>query len=315
MTYIIGFSFSLQHQPNTNIINEALHCSCHSHRTILVNKDQAYATEIVDEAVELAMASGVPGVVMPLNYVQLSANYGYEQQLTVSLRLPGVDQDQHIVIDTGSSSLAFCNQSLIEEAVNISETEYAQCNTYGSVPGQCPGVDPRTPLYDEFYVGQVFQGNVAAYDTNSGQEVVSMDEVFFSILVEEQDYMCYGPLDGIIGVSYEGQNAAYLKPNDILNMWDEYCVSDGSSIGTCNATFVGFLETPLQAMLEQSVDSGKGSVEAFGLYCDCAATFRYRSEKDTIISNLGAFFGGDLALKTIHFTTAGPLRYVSILLV
>ena len=41
----------------------------------------------------------VHGVALPLNYVGLSGNQGYEQQLTVA----GVDRVQNVEIDTGSS--------------------------------------------------------------------------------------------------------------------------------------------------------------------------------------------------------------------
>jgi hypothetical protein len=54
--------------------------------------------------VNLALASvsagdDVHGVALPLNYVGLSGNQGYEQQLTVA----GVDRVQNVEIDTGSS--------------------------------------------------------------------------------------------------------------------------------------------------------------------------------------------------------------------
>ena len=69
---------------------------------------QADAAKRVDEVVKAAMASvdagDVNGVALPLNYVQLSAAELGDQQLTVALRLPGVDRDQNVVVDTGSSS-------------------------------------------------------------------------------------------------------------------------------------------------------------------------------------------------------------------
>ena len=74
-------------------------------RKLLLN--QADAAKRVDDIVKDAMASAdagdVKGVALPLNYVILSAAEGSEQQLTVALRLPGVDREQQVLVDTGSS--------------------------------------------------------------------------------------------------------------------------------------------------------------------------------------------------------------------
>jgi len=102
----------------------------HRERNLLIN--QTDAAQRINDAVKLAMASvdagDVNGVALPLNFVTLSVDEGGTQQLTVALRLPGVDRDLHILVDTGSSSLAFCNGSLAQEATNITKTDYAQCS-------------------------------------------------------------------------------------------------------------------------------------------------------------------------------------------
>ena len=219
-----------------------------------------------------ADAGDVKGIALPLNYVKLSADEGGEQQLTVALRLPGVDRDQQVLIDTGSASLAFCDESLINEAVDITKTDYAQCNSY-SRPVSCPN-DPSADSYEAFYVAQIFQGDVSAYNNDTGKEIVSMDEVYFAIISKAQDYMCRGHLDGIIGVAFDANNGAtkISSPDfNVLDLWDESCTSDDpyyKSWGTCTTddmTSIN-LPTPLEQTLKEDTASGAISSGAFGLY-------------------------------------------------
>mmetsp|Transcript_12116 Transcript_12116/g.18694 ORF Transcript_12116/g.18694 Transcript_12116/m.18694 type:complete len:503 (-) Transcript_12116:107-1615(-) len=275
-------------------------------RKLLLN--QADAAKRVDDIVKTAMASAdagdVHGVALPLNYVVLSANEGKEQQLSVALRLPGVERDQNVMIDTGSSSLAFCDNSLVEEAVNITKTDYAQCNTYSG--DSCPD-DPSSD--NIFYVGQVFKGNITAYNTNTDKDIASMDEVYFVISSKVQGYFCDGPLNGIIGVAYSGLNKGVNIPSpdfNILSLWNESCQVDNKSVGSCtgnNMTKVP-LPAPLEQILKEDDESGYISAEAFGLYCDYAATIG--SKVDTIVPSLGIFFGGDMALNNTFYNGGTP---------
>jgi hypothetical protein len=289
----------------------------HDHeRKLLIN--QADAAKRVNDIVNSAMASvsagdDVHGVALPLNYVVLSGNPVYdggvaEQLLTVALRLPGVDRDQHVAVDTGSSILSFCNKSLIEEAVGITKTDYAQCKTYGDL-FSCPNDAGNSAGI--FSVGQVFQGNISAYfDTIAGKEIASMDDAYFTIMSKEQIYACDGPLDGIIGVAYSDRNVANKIPSpefDVLNMWEQKCEGNkGSAIGRCNSGDMSkiTLPSPLEQSLKAHVDSGYNSAKAFGLYCDYAATIG--SKKDTIVPSLGIYFGGDLALNNTFYNGGTP---------
>ena len=281
-------------------------------RKLLLN--QADAAKRVDEIVKEAMASvdagDVKGVALPLNYVKLSANEGLEQQLTVALRLPGVDRDQHVLIDTGSSSLGFCNESLIDEAVGITKTDYAQCNWYGYTY-YCPN-DPSSAVAESFYVGQIFEGNVTAYDSNTGDAIVSMSDINFAIMSEVQDYMCDSPLDGIIGVAFDALNSVVEIPSpefNVLNLWNQSCESDDplyKSWGTCNTANMTkkILPAPLEQTLKEDTASGNIEEGAFGLYCDYTATIG--SKVNTIIPSLGIFFGGNMALNNTFYNSGTP---------
>ena len=280
-------------------------------RKLLLN--QADAAKRVDDIVKDAMASAdagdVKGVALPLNFVQLSAELGKEQQLTVALRLPGVDREQQVIIDTGSSALVFCDKSLIDEAVGITKTDYAQCKFYGSMY-YCPD-DPSAAVYDTFYVGQIFQGNIT-YGSNTSDAIVSMNEVNFAIMSKRQLYACLGPLDGIIGVAYDTMNVGVEIPSpdyDVLNLWNQSCESDDpyyKSLGTCNTANMTtkILPSPLEQTLKEHTASGSISTRVFGLYCDYAATMG--SQVDTIVPSLGIFFGGDMALNNTFYNSGTP---------
>ena len=272
-------------------------------RRLLINQDEA-AERVRDAiaAANQAVDNGeTSGVALPLDYVQLGGQLGGNQQLTVRLRLPGVDRDLNVEIDTGSSSLAFCDKSLIEEAKNISKTKYAQCNTYSNPVSCLDG----TKGSEVAYAGQIFRGDVAVY-TDQGEQVASMDNVNFAIVELAQFYPCFGPLDGIIGVAYDALNTAVELPYpdfNVSSLWNEFCpnpvqaaFSAGyKTIGRCN--YDGMTEVtltpPLKQGLEQDYNSGQITSEAFGLYLDYAATIG--SEVDTVVPSLGIYYGGDLA--------------------
>jgi hypothetical protein len=270
------------------------------------------AITIANQAVEKGETSGIA---LPLDYVQLSKQFGYEQQLTVRLRLPGVDKDQNVMIDTGSSSLAFCDKSLINEAKNISKTTYAQCNTYGSANIKtCPD---GSKGYETAFAGQVFQSDVAVY-TDKGEEVASMDSVSFAIMELAQFYACFGPLDGIFGVAYKSLNTVIQLPYpdfNISSLWKESCPNPDQvqfsrgyeTIGKCNRDNMTQenLDPPLEQALVQGYNSGRISAEAFGLYLDYAAAMG--SEVDTIVPSLGIYFGGNLAYDN-QFYKNGKVR-------
>jgi len=279
----------------------------HHERNLLIN--QADAAQRVNDAVKLAMASvdsgDVNGTALPLNYVAISEG---PQQLTVALRLPGVDRDLNILVDTGSSSLAFCDGSLAEEAINITKKDYAQCASY-SEPVSCPDVASAPSFSNVFFMGQVFQGSIAAYDINSDVEVASMDDAYFTIMSKQQFYACDGPLDGIIGVAYAALNNVQELPSSDFNvssMWNQSCVVDGESRGSCDVgdTTTVDLPPPIDQELGESIKTGNNENAAFGLYCDYAATIG--SKVDTVVPSLGIYFGGDLAMNNTFYNSGSP---------
>ena len=290
---------------NHHVISGVHATTSNNNRRLQLN--QAEAAKRVDNAVDVAMSSvengDVTGVAFPLNYVALSSNFGSEQQLTVNLRLQGVDRNFNVQVDTGSNSLAFCNKSLADEATNISKINYGQCNAYGqggpsSADNECP--DGGSSGSSTFYVGQVYQGDVAVY-SNQGDELASMANASFAIMESEQIYVCDSVLDGIVGVAYtEGNIVVSSSEFNVSSLWDESCKIGDTSYGECyagleNLTQRYTLPSPLELALSQDVESGYNKAQAFGIYVDYAASFG--SVEDTVIPSLGIYFGGDLALN------------------
>lgn len=283
-------------------------------RRLLINQDDAAkkVQDAIAAANEAVTKGETSGVALPLDYVFFNdqVGLGFNQFLTVRLRLPGVDKDLNVMIDTGSSSLAFCDKALVNEAKNISKTNYAQCNTYGNTY-TCPDGSKGGDLVN---MGQIFRGDVATYN-DQGEEVASMDDVFFMIMDFEQfGNPCFGPLDGIIGVAYMGTsfNPAVELPSpdfNISSLWNVSCANPDQvrfekgykTIGKCdtgNMTKVN-LRPPLEQALVQDYNSGQITAEAFGLYLDYAATIG--SEVGTIVPSLGIYFGGDLAYDNRYY--------------
>jgi hypothetical protein len=284
-------------------------------RRLLINQDEAAkrvrdAITAANQAVDNGEKSGVA---LPLDYVQLSGQFGGEQQLTVRLRLPGVDRDLNVQIDTGSSSLIFCDKSLIDEAKNISKTNYGQCNEYGFSTVTCP--DDTSSGGFSALSGQIFRGDVGAYN-DQGEKVASMDNVSFAIAELRQNYACFGPLDGIIGVAYKAVNNAVELPSpefNVSSLWNKKCVSPDQvafsagykTIGKCNTSNMTevILPPPLEQSLGRDYISGQNTVAAFGLYLDYAATIG--SKVDTVVPSLGIYYGGDLAYDNNQFNNNG----------
>ena len=125
-------------------------------------------------------------------------------------------------------------------------------------------------------------------------------------------YTCNSPLDGLIGVAFDGLNRVVEIPSpefNVLDLWHQSCESDGpfhKSWGTCNTANLTSvtLPSPLEQTLQKDTADGLISTGVFGLYCDYAATIG--SKVDTIVPSLGIFFGGDMALNNTFYNRGTP---------
>mmetsp|Transcript_56351 Transcript_56351/g.105643 ORF Transcript_56351/g.105643 Transcript_56351/m.105643 type:complete len:485 (+) Transcript_56351:70-1524(+) len=113
---------------------------------------------------------------------------------------------QRLVVDTGSSTLAFCQQSLAQEAAYKS-TDYISCNQYN------PGGD-LTGYWGPFVLGEVFAGDVV------------FPKAAYSIMTEEDNMPCQNGVQGIFGIAFRQLDVAY--PADEQPDWSSESGSDAS---------------------------------------------------------------------------------------
>ena len=110
-------------------------------------------------------------------------------------------------------------------------------------------------------------------------------------------------------MAYSALNGGVSVPSpdfNVLSLWSQSCEIDNKSVGTCNTVDLATvtLPAPLEQTLKEDDESGYISAEAFGLYCDYAATIG--SKYDTIVPSLGIFFGGNMALNNTFYNSGTP---------
>ena len=250
------------------------------------------------------MSSGVHGVALPFNYVNLD---GELQQVTVGMKVSGADRVQQLMVDTGSSTIMFCNESIAANDENA-KTDYVQCLIY-SFPEQCPNGDVGYPI---FWTGPVYQGDVTAYDALTGeQEIAVMKDVPYAISEQKNIYACTAPMDGIIGVSYsKGNNATVLPDRGAAapELLDVLCYDDDgtSAITKCNFGNLSttILNSPIEQVLREGVESGYNLVEAFGMHVNYDAT--KDADVNTVVPGLGIYYGGNMALNNPYYNGGTP---------
>ena len=123
-----------------------------------------------------------------------------------------------VMIDTGSSTIGFCDSNIAKEAVNITKTNYAQCIAYG-VTLQCADDDSKSGSNSGGWVGSVYVGNLSVYDINTDEEVTTVP-ADFAIMDAESFYNCDTPLNGIFGVAYSSNNDAVEIPQSEAATFD-----------------------------------------------------------------------------------------------
>jgi len=225
-----------------------------------------------------------------------------------------------VLVDTGSSTLAFCDSNIAKEAVNITKTNYAQCINYG-VTLQCADDDSKSGTTAGGWVGPVYVGDVSVYDINTDEEVATVPADFV-IMDTEVNYACDTPLNGIFGVAYSSDNNDAIEiPQseaatfDASDLFVDVCPNpqvNTSMLSQCNPD--NLTETSLPSVIEvalnDSVSFGYNSIEAFGLYVDYAATLQEdpidAPSSSKMVPGIAAYFGGDLAVDNEYYNGGTP---------
>eukprot|EP00438_Fugacium_kawagutii_P022205 Skav235924 [mRNA] locus=scaffold2493:181399:193466:+ [translate_table: standard] len=103
---------------------------------------------------------------------------------------------QRMVLDSGSSTLAFCDKQFIPDA-QYESSDYISCNLYN------PGGD-FTGYWGPFVKGPVKAGEV------------TFSEAAYSIMMQEKNMPCSQGLDGIFGIAFRQLDVAYLAADQSL---------------------------------------------------------------------------------------------------
>lgn len=265
---------------------------------------QTEAADKIKQNIQLAMDSGIHGVAIPINYFLWNINQVVHstQQMTVGARVAGAEVWSQLLIDTGSSAVLFCNNSLAElpEQEEL-KTDYLKCIGYG-YSEQCPNSNltyaPSGVLSSHVYRGDLFlEGSLS-------DEAAQMFDVYYGIVSKDNGCAAAAILDGIFGATYSTANKYFLPTNGSITLSDidiEVCEVDGIPQRTCDKHDLTETEliNPLEATLQLDVESGLDHAEAFGLYVDYGAT--KGSVENEYVPGLGAYFGGDMAFNNPYY--------------
>lgn len=175
---------------------------------------------------QLRIATVASGVMMAASIPMNAVNFEGGLRLVV-LGNPASLKPQELLLDTGSSTLAFCDSSLAK-TLAAAKTEYLSCNKYGSG--------------NEGYWGPFYKGSVEL-----GTDV-SLEESYYSIMQQEVSMPCGQGLQGIFGVAFKQLDQAADHPGPL--QWP------AGGVGTCPApstTLVG----PLMHYLKQDTPQGR----------------------------------------------------------
>jgi len=172
-------------------------------------------------AISIALGASIVRAI-PMNCV----NFEGGLRLTVKAN-PHGQAAQECLLDTGSSTLAFCDASL-EGGLQALKTDYLSCNLYGSG--------------NEGYWGFFYKGAIGV-----GSDL-SIDSSYYSVMHREVSMPCGRGLQGIFGVAFKQLDQAAYHPS-ALN-WPS------GSVGNCpqpSKDFVG----PLMSYLKQDTPQGR----------------------------------------------------------
>mmetsp|Transcript_109947 Transcript_109947/g.154183 ORF Transcript_109947/g.154183 Transcript_109947/m.154183 type:complete len:383 (+) Transcript_109947:33-1181(+) len=138
---------------------------------------------------------------------------------------------QRLLLDTGSSTLAFCEQGLLQQTL-YEMTDYVSCNAYN------PGGN-YTGYWGPFVVGDLTAGNLSMHNST------------YSVMANQVGMPCSDGVEGIFGIAFQQLDAGV--PVESFSNWN-----DTASCPIKNETF---LPPPLLHQLQAS-----GGVEMLGIY-------------------------------------------------
>ena len=213
-----------------------------------------------DEALSLLQRAASRGRKLPLTYAS------HRLLLDVSI---GDLEPRRLLLDTGSSTVAFCNLSFPELTFN---TGLKACEQYG--PSLADG------HFSDGYVGPFYRGSLRL-------DGLVIPEASYAVFSEGScaPWLCRGkPSQGIFGVAFRQRNKAYPSSVNLSSACSDV---PGDIEMLCPSTSASLLPPLLQDLRMTSEGS-----EVFGIY--------WSGKQE------GALYLGSQALETCHYDPLAP---------
>ena len=198
------------------------------------------------------------------------------QRLLLHVRIGNLPV-RRLLLDTGSSTVAFCNTSFPEVLPLSEQTQLNACEQYG----------PSTPngFFTNGYVGPFFRGELSIQGP-AGRSL-QIPNAMYAVFAEGScaPEMCTDkPSEGIFGVAYRKRSMAYPSSVDLSSS----CSSIGNDVEVlCPSTSASVL-SPLMQELRMTPQGW----EIFGVYWSGGLT--------------GNMYLGPAATRTIHYNPFAP---------
>lgn len=139
---------------------------------------------------------------------------------------------QKLLLDTGSSTLAFCDSSLADKLKSLKSQDYS-CNIYGSAT-------QKEGYWGPFYKGGVHIGNS-----------LKVSDVHFSVMQQQVEMPCSSGVSGIFGIAFHQLDQATSQAPE---SWPT------SGVGSCPRPSTDFVEPMMQYL------NGEGGTKQVGIY-------------------------------------------------
>ncbi|CAE7836846.1 ANKRD17 [Symbiodinium sp. CCMP2592] len=169
---------------------------------------------------------------------------------------------QKLVVDTGSSTLAFCQSSFLQEAA-FESTDYISCNQYN------PGGDP-TGYWGPFVQGDVLAGNM------------TFQKASYSIMAFEENMPCKDGIQGIFGIAFRQLDVAYPAGTTLPN-WDTGKASCPDAAGVVPPPMIQQLRSEGGVEKLGIFWSGQVGENQGRLYLDAAAVTNEHYNKSSVL--------------------------------
>jgi len=191
---------------------------------------------------------------------------------------------QKLLLDTGSSTLAFCDSSLADKLKTF-KSEYYSCNIYGSA-------SVKEGYWGAFYKGSV---NIAS--------AVQISSAYFSVMQQQVSMPCSSGVSGIFGIAFHQLDQA---TSEAPSAWP------ANGVGSCPQPSTDFVQPLMQYLNSEGgttqvgifwsgkLGAGEGQLYLNG---DATSNSHYNADAANKIgkAKLGTFGWYDINVQSVEF--------------